>query len=258
MGERFLDRERSRAQGKIEPWAEPLVLARHEALLSPHRKGVTPPAQARVADFVPADSEAFAFLYHPIHEDLSISDWEQPWPHPAPSDPFGRGEPEEVFPARGLKWHDLAEELGLPFGPELGLSALLAAMPARRWPRALVGPEDSGLDRERFSHAMSLFGRHSDGPFFAWYAAPWLEQAEDRLFRFEADHALALMRPALRSKTPSVCFSADPSGGTRAFLASPPGLPLSLLAGKRALIEEFVASKALDALEVSIDARIPR
>ena len=98
------------------------------------------------SDLVPAGLGAYAKLFHPIHEDLGIADpgllWEEPW-----DERYGRGSASESFAARGLKWHDLAEELDLDYGPEFHLTDFLPALPGQRWPRRVRSVGVSGRRR---------------------------------------------------------------------------------------------------------------
>ncbi|PIE23294.1 MAG: hypothetical protein CSA62_07810 [Planctomycetota bacterium] len=185
----------------------------------------------------------YARMLHPLFEDLSVGDWEQVWEDSEDAD-YGRGELEESFPARGLKWHDLAEDLDFDYEPGMPLRAFLEHLPKGRWPRALVGPVDGSLDMERLRQVLRLT-REQVNPgscVFGWVPQRCFAETP-RAYRGPLESLSELYDGEHTMGAPS--FWGDEARSFR-FVA-PPDRPWTLLAGPAAWIEELCEHKPLDA-----------
>lgn len=199
-------------------------------------------------DLLPADLQAHARLLHPIHEDLGCADagllWEEPW-----DERYGRGRADSPFAARGLKWHDLAHELDLDFGPGFQLADFLPALPAHRWPRRLVGPEDGDLDVDTVHHLMRLLRPYTgDRPCLHYWPASRSRDGHEQLYEAPLSSLLSLHADPLTRSSPTALWPRDRSW----LFLGPPDLPFSLLSGPEALIEDLLRDKPLDGVQIRL------
>ena len=202
----------------------------------------------RVGDLLPACFEEQAKLFHPIHEDLGCADpgllWESPW-----DERYGRGRAERPFAARGIKWHDLAEELDLDYDAGFHLADFLPGLPHGRWPRRLVGPEDGELDVDTVHHLMRILQPFTaDQPCLHYWPAPRSRTGEPLLLQAPLSELLSLHADVRTVGPPTGLWPRDRSW---LFLCHPE-LPFSLLAGPRDLIAMLLRDKPLDGVEVPL------
>ncbi|MEZ5990328.1 MAG: hypothetical protein R3F30_14650 [Planctomycetota bacterium] len=195
--------------------------------------------------------EARARILHPIWEDLSLAGDDAPWDECW--DPrWGRGRPRASFPARGLKWHDLAEERGLDFGTATTLADLASTFVGGRWPRRLCGPEDGLLELDCLHHLERLLRPYAGDGCELHYPASRTTDGRPRCFEGGPGDALRLLDgPGL---TGSPTLWAD--RGRRWVLLSHPDLAWTLCAGPQALVDDLLVDKPLDGVVLEGVARL--
>jgi len=203
-------------------------------------------------DLLPGGFDAYAKIFHPIHEDLGCEDeellWEEPW-----EDRYGRGRADQPFAARGLKWHDLALELDVEFGPGIHLSDFLEALPRGRWPRRLIGPEDGDLDVDTVHHLMRLLGPHTGEAFCLHYwPASRSHEGKDLLIEAPLDSLLSLHADPRAESSPTAFWPR----GRAWLLLSHPELPFSLLACSGSLLADLLRDKPLDGIEIALTTEL--
>ncbi len=202
-----------------------------------------------VGDLLPVGFAAYAKLFHPIHEDLGCEDenllWTTPW-----EERYGRGRPDQPFPARALKWHDLAHDLELDYGPGMHLADFLQAMPQGRWPRRLIGPEDGELDVDTVYHLMRLLRPHTgDQDCLCYWPAERCARDQSLLLVAPLSALLTLHADPRSLGSPTGFWPRDRSW----LLLSHPELPFSLLAGAGLLLEDLLRDKPLDGIQIGLE-----
>jgi hypothetical protein len=200
-----------------------------------------------LADYLPAaqlaSCSAYGRLLHPLWEDLAIGEWDSAWPTEEDA-PLHRGELDTSFSARGLKWHDLAEDLEIDYVPGMALTEFLPHLPAQRWPRALVGPVDGSLDMERLRHVIALTRKIVDPAecHFAWCEERCFSP-QPRAYAAELEAVTELFDGEHTMGSPTVW--GDAAGSF--LLVTPPHRAFTVLAGPEEWIHELCEHKPLDA-----------
>ncbi len=234
-----------------------------------------------VAHCLPHGFAGYAKLLHPIHEDLSVADRTLTWadaeraaggPPPGSDNDVLKealigttlvhGSPDQPFPARRIRWRELAERYGLPFRPEINTESFRRVFP-RSWPRYLVGPDEGALDPETCQRVARVLEPFTDDQACFFYYDPLATLAAARstggkverlLFRGKLTEVLEVIRAAggADSLSPTYWWPAD----HRWCLYSDYDLPFTLIGGPQSLIETLVRDPELECVAVRASTRI--
>ena len=178
------------------------------ALRSPMGESPEGDAVLRTLDVIPPSFVAYAKVFHAIYEDPSRAKQDTTWDEAQKS-----GEVDGELPPldearegsrlvrtgvggaaprgwRRVRWSELAEQLGVPYGAQLSARDLDRASWGRSWPARLVGPDEGDLGPDML-HALLLAIRDEGDPgtcYFWWWLVACLnnfdsEDIRDFLFR---------------------------------------------------------------------------
>jgi len=151
---------------------------------------------SNVAHCIPPVFPAYAKLFHPIHEDISVQNDEMTWQEEEKSEPpdnissvnpitrkiqevirsstliYGGAKPSSKLIR--VRWEQLARRLDLQFSPTLSSWSFTRQFPGGSWPRHLIGPAEGSIGNTDRDVLVSILQRHTkvDRCFFhVWLLA---------------------------------------------------------------------------------------
>jgi len=230
-----------------------------------------------VASCIPAVFPAYAKLFHPIFEDLSVADDGSTWQdeevksaihRPVPDSPtdqviedilregitvYGGAGPSANL--RQVGWAKLAEGLDIPFVATLSSSSFTRRFPGGSWPRRLIGP-DEGLLQDTYRDALaSILRRHTSVDrcfFFVWILATTSWQSDLMFEGSLSDISLFPGKVDDVRLTPTNWFPKD-----RTWLVHTDyDLTFTLVGGPQSLIDDLIADPFLECLAVEPQTRV--
>jgi hypothetical protein len=232
-----------------------------------------------VAHCIPPIFPAYAKLFHPINEALSIKSddliWQDEERHAsagldAPKTPiaqriqevidrstlvYGHAGPQSR-PVR-IRWARLAQHLGLPFVPTLSSWSFTRQFPNGSWPRHLIGPQEGNLIGTDRDVLVSILRQHTkvDHCFFHVWLLATLEWTEDLLFEGTLDDASLFPDevPGVRL-APTHWFPKDRSW----LVCTDYDLTFTLIGGSEKLIDGLLNCSNLECVPVIPETRVDR
>ncbi len=221
-----------------------------------------------VSHCVPRIYPAYGKIFHPIYEDLSITDrtitWNDLEDKGDPSDPIDiilsnsvtvyGGEYDEAA-LRRLKWSDLAKQRGLlAFHPEINADTFTRNFPGRSWPRYLIGADEGQLDADACQrlvhHIASLYGDVKC--FFLYDLISTFDYESDLLFEGTLQDVFAARAVERVNSSPNRWWPED----RRWFIHTDYDLTFTLVGGEIDLIDALVSDEELECVRVRSDHRI--
>jgi hypothetical protein len=234
---------------------------------------------SNVAHCIPPVFPAYAKLFHPINEDISVQNDEMTWHEEEKSEPpdnIGSVNPttrkiQEVIRSSTLvyggakpnsrlvriRWEQLARRLGLQFSPTLSSWSFTRQFSGGSWPRHLVGPAEGNLDGPDRDALISILQRHTkvDRCFFHVWLLATFTWTEDLLFEGPLEDA-SLFPDAVDDVrlTPTHWFPEDRSW----LVCTDYDLTFTLIGGSEGLVRNLLESRDVECLPVNPETRIDR
>ena len=239
-------------------------------------EGVAGARGGTVAGCLPALFPAYAKIFHPIYEDLSVQDDQLTWDQadkasaaaPEPETETGRiladvlGGSTLVYGGASpgarlvrIRWAELAGRLGVPFVPTLSAASFTRRFPSGSWPRHLVGPDEGSLAGPERDELISVLRGHTNAGrilYRFWFLATagW---DRDKLFEGSLGEASLFPSDELGVRcTPTHWFPVDRSW----LVCSDYDLTFSLIGGSEDLIRELLHHPVLECVRVSSTTRV--
>lgn len=223
-----------------------------------------------VSRFVPPIFSAYAKLFHPIYEDLSVFDRQISWDRLESAEPgdlspmheivakhstLVYGGPETSAPLHPISWRELAERYGLHYTPTLNVSSFSRRFPGGSWPRYLIGPREGHLeDRTRDALADILATEDNSAEcFFYFWTLATTNWEGSLLYRGSLLNiaAFSAMTDQVNS-TPTYWFPPDHAW----LVSSDYDSPFTLIGGSESLIDRLIGSDVLECVRVAPDMRM--
>ena len=220
-----------------------------------------------VSHCVPRIFPAYCKIFHPVFEDLSVSDrtisWNDLEEKGDVSDPVDNllstsvtvyGGEYDAAALRRLRWSDLATQRGLTFHPEINEDTFTRNFPGRSWPRYLIGPEEGQLDDDAchriVRHISSLF-RNPDC-LFLYDLIATADWESDLLFEGELQDVFAAREVEGVNSSPNRWWPEDRTW----FIHTDYDLTFTLIGGESELIDALLSDDQLECIRVEPDHRI--
>jgi hypothetical protein len=232
-----------------------------------------------VAHCVPPVFPAYAKLFHPINEDISVQNDEMTWQEEEKSEPpdsissvnpiarkiqevvrsstlvYGGAKPSSRLIR--VRWEQLARRLGLQFAPTLSSWSITRQFPGGSWPRHLIGPSEGNLGNPDRDALISILQRHTkiDRCFFHVWLLATLAWTEDLLFGgILGDASLFPDDVEDVRLTPTHWFPEDRSW----LVCTDYDLTFTLIGGPEGLVRDLLESSEVECLPVNPETRVDR
>jgi len=216
---------------------------------------------------------AYAKVFHPIYEDLSVTDKDLTWQATEPdavSDEDDEataalkkilqgstvvyGTHDGSYTVERILWAALAQRLDVPVTPKLNAASFTRKFPTGSWPRRICGPEEGYLDITSIASLIKVLQPHTGANRCLFHC--WLLTTDElESLVFEGDLADAVLFPhdvpGVHS-TPTHWFPED----RRWFVNTDYDLPFTLVGGSQSLIDDLVGSDTLECIVVQPDTRV--
>lgn len=226
------------------------------------------PPETTVANCVPPIFPAYAKIFHPIFEDLSVLDRKLSWDewerrcfadsaeHPERRYEIMYAEADAQAQLQRVSWTTLAERYGLLYTPTLNASSFSHRFPDRLWLRYLFGPADGRLDdATRDALAEVLARHHGEGEdcFFHFWILATKQWETDLLYRGPLREVAQFQDNFEEVRlTPTHWFPPD----RRWLVCTDYDLSFTLVGGAEALIADLLGSDRLECVRVRPDTRV--
>lgn len=154
-----------------------------------------------------------------------------------------------------IRWRDLAELFGVPFGAEICHEWFRASMEEPEcWPRFLRGPDDAGLNGEELSALLSVLQpvAGSQDCFFRFSEISFIGTDKPIQFCGTLDELSTFLTTGNYQFTPEYWWPADHSW----CVCSDYDLTFTIVAGSTALVSAVLNDATLEALQVTPQTRI--
>ena len=239
--------------------------------------GVVETKPSTVANCLPSIYPAYAKIFHPMYEDLSVRDDELTWqeedkakaPGPEPKTETERvlaevlsqstlvyGGPRADARLVRIRWAELARRFRIPFVETLSADSFTRQFPGRSWPRHLIGPDEGNLvGTERDTLVSVLRGyTKTDRIFFCfWFLATTDWGGDDKVFEGALGEADLFPDKRLGIRcTPTHWFPEDRSW----LVCSDYDLTFSLVGGSEHMIQQLLDHPALECVRVAPNTRV--
>ena len=154
-----------------------------------------------------------------------------------------------------IRWRELAQVLGVPFGPEICHEWFRVNMETSEcWPRFLSGPDDASLSAEELSALLSVLQPFTGNQncFFRFSEIAFI--ATDRPIQFSGtlEELCAFLANGKYQSTPEYWWPADHSW----CVCSDYDLTFTIVAGTNELVSGILNDPTLEALQVAPETRI--
>ena len=230
-----------------------------------------------VASCIPAAFPAYAKLFHPICEDLSVADDGSTWQDeevksafdkPASKSPteqvlqdilreattvYGGAQPSATL--RQIRWAKLAEQLDMPFVATLSSWSFTRRFPGGSWPRRLIGPDEGFLQTLQRDMLAKILRRHAPIDhcfFFVWHLATTSLES-DLIFEGSlSDVSLFPDKVDGVRFTPTNWFPADRTW----LIHTDYDLTFTLIGGSQSLVDDLITDPFLECVAVQPETRV--
>ena len=211
---------------------------------------------------------SYAKIFHPIFEDLEVSDRSVSWndlaDHSPSEDPVDNflhtsvtvygGQMSDPTNLKRISWQQLAKEQGLTFHAELTTDTFTRNFRGKSWPRYLIGPEEGRLDDSDCHEVVKILSPLSNAIkcFFLYHSITTDDYESDWLFEGRLDDVfLARNVPGVHA-SPTCWWPED----RKWFVYTDYDLAFTLFAGDIETIDTLVSNPNLECIRVEAGHRI--
>ena len=153
-----------------------------------------------------------------------------------------------------VRWKSLAEQLGVPFAPEINVSWYRKKLEEECWPRFLAGPDDATLGDGCFTEFVSVLNRFTPNErcFFRFSRWQFIDEEKPLLFEGGLEELTAFLQEGCYQFAPEYWWP-----NNRAWcVCSDYDLQFTVVGGSKSLGSALMTNAVLECIEVTPQTRI--